>query len=108
MDIKSIFGQNVRKYRKAFGYTQMQFAEIIEVDQKHISFIESGNSFPSPNLISKIAENFNIKPKDLFDYDEPVNITELKNNINKMLENIDYEDVLKVHNYISILTLKKD
>lgn len=103
MDIKKIFGQNLKKYRKALGYTQMQLAEKINVDQKHISFIESGNSFPSPALIAKISETLNIHPKRFFDTEDKISIETLKKDIYKIVENLSYDDVSKVHNYVSFM-----
>ncbi len=103
MDIKKIFGQNVKKYRKIFGYTQMQLAEILDIEQKHVSFIESGNSFPSAGLIMKIADKFKIPPKNLFDYEEPLTVEQLKQNIIYMLNNSSDADVAKIHNYVSCI-----
>ncbi len=103
MEIKQIFGKNLKKYRKAAGYTQMQLSEILNVEQKHISFIESGNSFPSATLISKISEVFKIPPKNLFDFEETLSIEDLKSDIVIMLGKLDYEKISKVHNYVSYL-----
>ncbi|MBR1424809.1 helix-turn-helix transcriptional regulator [bacterium] len=107
MDIKQIFGKNVKKIRKARGFTQMQFAEIIGVEQKHVSFIESGISFPSAGLISKIADNLEIHPKKLFDSEEPLTLEKLKKNIIQMLDNFNYDEISKIHNYASSLYLDK-
>lgn len=107
MDIKKIFGQNVKKYRKISGYTQMQLAEILDIEQKHVSFIESGNSFPSAGLIMKIADKFGIPPKNLFDFEEPLTINQLKQNIIYMVNNSSDEDITKIHNYISYIFVDK-
>ena len=107
MDIKEIFGKNLKKYRRAAGFTQMQLSEMLDVEQKHISFIESGNSFPSATLIAKIATVFNIPPKNLFDYEEKLSLEELKNDILSIINKLDYENILKIHNYAGFLYIKK-
>ena len=99
MDIKQILGSNLKKYRKARGYTQMQLAELVDVDQKHISFIESGNTFPSAGLISKIVEKLDIVPKKLFDIEEDISVEKMKENIIKIIEKSEYSDVSKIYNY---------
>ena len=103
MDVKKILGNNVKKYRKLFGYTQMQLAELLDIEQKHVSFIESGNSFPSAALITKIAEKFDIPPKNLFDFEPYPSIEQLKQNIIYMVNNLSDADVDKIHNYVSYI-----
>ena len=92
MDIKKILGANIKKYRKQNGYTQMKFAEILNVEQKHVSFIESGNSFPSAGLIMKIADVFGIPPKNLFEFAEPLTVEQLKQVM--LLSELNDEDTL--------------
>jgi len=107
MDIKQIFGKNLKKYRKAAGYTQMELSAMLDIEQKHISFIESGNSFPSAALISKIVDIFKIQPKNLFDCEETLSVEDLKKNIISIMEKLDYENIYKIHNYASFLYIDK-
>ena len=62
------FGLNVVYYRKAIRKTQLQLAELLDIDRSHISAIELGNVGVSMDLIFKMCEVFQIKPKDLFDF----------------------------------------
>lgn len=107
MNIKKIFGENLKKYRKAKGFTQIQIAEALEVDQKHISFIENGNSFPSATLIGKITEVLNIEPQNLFFYQEKPSIKEMKNYISNFLNTTSDNDIEKIYNYIASFNIKK-
>lgn len=106
MDIKKIFGENVKKYRKALGLTQIEFAEKLEVDQKHISFIENGNSFPSAGLIGKIAETLDVEPKNLFEIQEKPTAEEMKNSIIRLVNNASDKDLEKIYEYSSYINLK--
>ena len=106
MDIKKIFGSNIKKYRKALGYTQIQLAEILNIEQKHISFIESGNSFPSAGLIAKFADTFNIMPSELFNYSPDLSINEMKQNITDFLNTARDKDIEKLHNYAGYICIK--
>lgn len=62
------FGLNVVYYRKRKRLTQLQLAERIDVDRSHISAIELGNVGVSFDVIFKLCEVLEIKPKDLFDF----------------------------------------
>ena len=64
------FGLNVVYYRKRKRLTQLQLAELAEVDRSHISAIELGNVGVSLDLIFKLCEVLEIKPKELFDFRE--------------------------------------
>lgn len=64
------FGLNVVYYRKRKRLTQLQLAELISVDRSHISAIELGNVGVSFDVVFKLCEVLEIKPKDLFDFRE--------------------------------------
>ena len=64
------FGLNVVYYRKRKRLTQLQLAEKINVDRSHISAIELGNVGVSFDVIFKLCEVLEVKPKDLFDFRE--------------------------------------
>lgn len=64
------FGLNVVYYRKRLRVTQLQLAELLDIQRSHISAIELGNVGVSFDLIFKMCEVFGIKPKDLFDFRE--------------------------------------
>ena len=64
------FGLNVVYYRKRKRLTQLQLAELIFVDRSHISAIELGNVGVSFDVIFKLCDVLEIKPKDLFDFRE--------------------------------------
>ena len=61
-------GLNVVYYRKKLRLTQLQLAELLDIQRSHISAIELGNVGVSFDLLFKMCEVFNIKPKDLFDF----------------------------------------
>lgn len=62
------FGLNVVYYRKRKKLTQLQLAELVDIDRSHISAIELGNVGASLDVIFKICEVLDIQPKDLFDF----------------------------------------
>ena len=61
-------GQNIAYYRKDRGYTQMQLAELLDIDRSHMSAIEIANLGVSLDLIFKICDILNLSEKELFDF----------------------------------------
>ena len=64
------FGLNVVYYRKRKKLTQLQLAELVDVDRSHISAIELGNVGVSFDVLFKLSEVLEITPKQLFDFRE--------------------------------------
>jgi transcriptional regulator with XRE-family HTH domain len=55
MDIRAIFGENLRFYRKAKDLSQDQLSEKVDISVKHLSSIERGLTFVSSDLLEKLA-----------------------------------------------------
>ena len=66
MDIRKIFGSNVKKYRLKKGYTQEKLAELAEISDKVISPIETGRSFIKLEDMPKLCEVLEVEPFQLF------------------------------------------
>jgi transcriptional regulator with XRE-family HTH domain len=55
MNIKSVFGENLKFYRKAKKLSQEQLSEKVDISVKHLSSIERGLNFVSADLLEKLA-----------------------------------------------------
>ena len=62
------FGLNVVYYRKRQKLTQLQLAELVNVDRSHISAIELGKVGVSFDVIFKLCDALKVTPKELFDF----------------------------------------
>ena len=62
------FGLNVVFYRKRKRLTQLQLAELVDVDRSHISAIELGNVGVSFDVLFKLCEVLEVTPKEMFDF----------------------------------------
>lgn len=62
------FGLNVVYYRKRKRLTQLQLAELVDIDRSHISAIELGNVGVSLDEIFRLCEVLETTPKELFDF----------------------------------------
>lgn len=100
MNIKILFGKKIREYRKKKKLTQAQLAELVNVDDKHISCIESGKSFPSSELIYRLSSALCVEPKDLFEFYYLQETLDLKKDILSMLDKLSDEELALTHKYI--------
>ncbi|MCL2209087.1 MAG: helix-turn-helix domain-containing protein [Treponema sp.] len=60
MSIKSIFGENLKFYRKSKHLSQEQLSEKVNISVKHLSSIERGLTFVSADLLDKLAVSIDI------------------------------------------------
>lgn len=66
MDIITVFGKNVRKYRLQAGLSQEKFADECGLHRTYISDIERFQRSIALENIQKIADALNIKTYKLF------------------------------------------
>ena len=92
MNIKRELGEKIKRLRKKRGYTQEQFAEMIDISSRNVSNIEQGISFPKPETLEKIVQSFNITTDELFAVDHIKSKEELLENINQYLVKIKHND----------------
>jgi transcriptional regulator with XRE-family HTH domain len=66
MDLKHVFINNLKKFRKGEGLSQMKLAERCETSPSYIGEIEIGKKFPSIEMVDKIAAALRIEPYHFF------------------------------------------
>ena len=57
MNVKSYFGENLKRYRKEKQLSQEQLSEKVDISVKHLSAIERGLTFVSAKLLEKLSES---------------------------------------------------
>ena len=80
MNVKSVFGENLKLYRKAKKLSQEQLSEKVDISVKHLSSIERGLNFVSADLLEKLAVSveipvfyFFVNERDVFCNDAMLN-----------------------------------
>lgn len=85
-EMKKNVGKRIKKARLNKGITQEKFAEMLEVDFRHVSGIETGNNTPSLKLLHKISGCLDVHISHLFTntliFQE---VDQLKANINDVI-----------------------
>lgn len=62
-------GNNIRKYRKAKGYRQLDLAVALDVSEEYISRVENGLKSLSLRRLFKLADILEVKMTDLIDFE---------------------------------------
>lgn len=78
MDIKKLFGRNVREARLKLKFTQEKLAEKIGISAKSLSQIELGNNFVSAENLEAICNALDVSPNKLFNFVENNSIQDYK------------------------------
>ena len=65
--VQECLAQNMKYYRKLRHITQESLAEKINSSTNYIGIIEIGGSFPSPQMLEKIADALEISSPKLFE-----------------------------------------
>ncbi|MCP5031998.1 MAG: helix-turn-helix domain-containing protein [Actinomycetia bacterium] len=58
------FGEELRRWRTARGVSQLDLAGAAEVSQRHVSFLETGRSKPSPEMVVHLGRTLDLGLRD--------------------------------------------
>ena len=70
MDIRDVFGKNVRRLRESKGWSQDKLSEESGLHRTYISGIERGIRNPTIEIVREIALALKVKPEQLFKNEE--------------------------------------
>jgi Predicted transcriptional regulators len=87
-----LFGLQIKELRKIRGLSQEQLGEQIGIDQKHMSKIELGKSYPSLDRLIRIAEVLQVPLPTLFDFEHLEDAPERSHRIEEMVQTLDERD----------------
>ena len=104
LNIKKQLGLNIKNFRRIKGYTQESFAEAIGIAPRTLCLIEKGKNFLTADTLEKIVSVLKITPDELFTLNSEKSITERKNEIIEIINELeDSELVEKLYNVVKSL-----
>ena len=103
MGIKELLGKRIKALRKEKGYTQEEFAEMIDISQRTLSGIEVGKNFLTSQTLDKILDVFKIQPDDIFRLKNLQSVNELKSEIVNVLDNMSEEKIRIVYSVVDAI-----
>lgn len=68
-NVKVLFGQNVKYYRKRLNISQERLAELTTLHRNYIGEVERGLKNISLENISKLSKGLGVKMSDLLDFE---------------------------------------
>jgi len=103
-EIKTLLGKRIKEIRTARNMTQEYLAEKIGVEQRNISYIERGLTFPSQYLL-KLADALDVSISDLLDFEHhKYSIEEMCGYMIKNLYKISDKDIPVLFRIIKSMT----
>ena len=66
VNVKDIFGENLKHFRKLNKITQEELSEKLKITPTHLSRIENGKSFVTAELLDSLCLVFDISPATFF------------------------------------------
>jgi transcriptional regulator with XRE-family HTH domain len=60
------FGSNIKKLREQSGFTQMNLANFLNVDQSFISKIEKNERVLTSDMLDKLSSLFGVSPENFY------------------------------------------
>ena len=66
MNVKEIFGENLKHFRKIKKITQEELSERLQITPNHLSRIENGKSFVTAELLDALCVILNVSPAAFF------------------------------------------
>jgi len=97
MSLKKEFAKKLKALRKHRNMTQEQLAEIVNVDSRHISYLETAKSFPSCELIERLCKAFNVTYSELFNFENTYTRDELLYNLNEIIQTLDDKKLFYIY-----------
>lgn len=88
-NVKKLLGARIKELRKNMHLSQDRLSEKVDIDSKHLSRIEVGNSYPSLDTLEKIAQALGVEIKDIFEFAHETRSQEVKKNIINLIKEAD-------------------
>ncbi len=96
-DIAKKLGLRIKELREKKGLTQLQLAEILNMESSNLSKIERGIQIPKEESLEKITAAFEVDMRDLFDFEHFTDKKTLIKKINTILETASDSEVQKYY-----------
>ncbi len=105
MGVKQEFGKKIKRMRLNRGLTQEELAEAVDLSQRAMSGIETGENFASAETIDKLVSALDTTLEELFSTNHLKVQEDLRQEIDEKLNSIngDNEKLIIVYNVIQSL-----
>ena len=100
-ELKKILGKRIKFFRKRLGLSQTQLAELVNIEMKSLSRIESGHNYPQCENLVAIARALKVAPWQLYFNEGKLSKEAIPREVEGSLKRLgtDYIDLLIIHRY---------
>ena len=90
-------GKRIKELREQRKLSQLQLAEILNMEASNLSKIERGVQIPKEESLLKLINSFNVNMVDLFDYEHFADRDTLLLSINNIIQSADEKTLQKIY-----------
>ena len=101
-DLKIHIGQKIKFFRKKRSLSQEQLAEMVNMETKSLSRIESGHNYPMYENLILISNALEVEPWQLYYMENSKDISSMKDDIINALEK-DESKIVPMYQYLLML-----
>ena len=99
--LKKNLGERIKYFRKKQGLSQTQLAEMVNIEMKSLSRIESGHNYPQCDNLVAIAQALKVAPWQLYFDEGEKDLESMKQEVINALE--DKEKIFPLYQYLAYL-----
>lgn len=99
--LKKNLGERIKYFRKKQGLSQTQLAEIVNIEMKSLSRIESGHNYPQCENLVAIARALKVAPWQLYFDEAEKDLESMKQEVISALE--DKEKIFPLYQCLAYL-----
>ena len=101
--VNELFGNRIKEIRDSKGFNQEQLAELIGIESRTLSRIETGKSFTTIDTLEKIAKALDIEIQELFSFGHQRSKKNLIFDIVNLLNNADDKNVKLIYKLVQVI-----
>lgn len=102
-EILVCLGKRISYLRNKKGLTQEKLAELVRRSTNHISKLELARCNPSFELLVEISKALNIDLKELFDFEKPKPVVDIKKEFQSLINSSDDKKIQLLYKIYSSL-----
>lgn len=102
---KKAFGARLKEIRTSKKLSQEQLAEIVNMESRQISRIETGSSFTTIENLSKIANALNVDISSLFCVEHKKDKNSLKKEVIEYIDSANQEQIELIYKLVKAILL---
>ena len=102
--LKKNIGEKIKFYRKKLGLSQGELAELVKIETKSLSRIESGHNYPQCENLVAISTALKIAPWQLYFQDEQIQLEKMRDELTSAIQG-DEKLVTSLYQYYKLKSL---